>query len=161
MIATVTYVVKNFACGGLFSILYFNFVHDSIHYFCANCDKFCRKISPAAGFCHFFGISISFTIPFIICVQNVSNALKNFACGGLFSFLYFNFVHDSVHYLCANSVQILLKNFACGGLSSLLYFNFVHDFINYLCTTVTIAVKKFRLRWAFLVIVFQFSSRFH
>src|SRR5437867_1775861 len=40
---TVTDAVTNFACGGLFSFLYFNFVHDSIHYLCANCDKFCKK----------------------------------------------------------------------------------------------------------------------
>src|SRR3989442_1024290 len=77
MIATVTYVVKNFACGGLFSILYFNFVHDSIHYFCADCGKFCRKISPAAGFFLYF-ISISFTIPLIICVQTATNYVMEF-----------------------------------------------------------------------------------
>src|SRR5437867_13245620 len=43
MFATVTNVVKNFACGGFFSFLYFNFVHDFIHYLCANCDKCCKK----------------------------------------------------------------------------------------------------------------------
>src|SRR3989442_15951644 len=43
MFATVTNVVKNFACGELFSFLYFNFVHDFIHYLCANCDKCCKN----------------------------------------------------------------------------------------------------------------------
>src|SRR3989442_15369280 len=77
MFATVTYVVKNFACGGLFSLLYFNSVHDSVHYLCANCDKFCKKNSPAADFSRSC-ISISFTIPFIICVQTVTNSVKKF-----------------------------------------------------------------------------------
>src|SRR3989442_15621342 len=43
MFATATDVVKNFACGELFSFLYFNFVYDSIHYLCANCNKYCNK----------------------------------------------------------------------------------------------------------------------
>ena len=72
----------------------------------------------------------------------VTYVVKHFACGGLSSLLYLNFVHDSVHYLCANCDKFCQKNFACGGLSSLLYFNFIHDFINYLYTTVTNVVNK-------------------
>ena len=68
---------------------------------------------------------------------------KNFACGGLSSLLYFNFVHDSI-IICVRLWQMLLKKkFACGGLSSLLYFNFVQDFIIYLCTIVKMLLKNF------------------
>src|SRR3989442_1725628 len=91
MFATVTYVVKNFACGGLFSLLYLNFVHDSIHYLCANCDKFCKKISPAAGFFWFFFFLNFFTIFFLFFVPNLLNSLKKFALGGTFSFFFFFF----------------------------------------------------------------------
>src|SRR3989442_5901287 len=55
-----------------------------------------------------------------------------------------------------------VKNFiVCGELSSILLFNFVHNFINYMRAIVTMAVKKFRLRRAFVNPAFQFRSRYH
>ena len=67
-------------------------------------------------------------IPFIICVQIVTNSVEKFSLRRAFLvFLYFDFVHDSIRYLCAKCVK---------------------------CS------KKFRLRWTFIVLVFQFRSRF-
>src|SRR5437867_12862738 len=56
MFATVTDVVKNFACGGLFSFLHLNFVHDSIYYLCANCDKCCKEKFSCGGLSVFIPI---------------------------------------------------------------------------------------------------------
>src|SRR4051812_11850648 len=53
----------------------------------------------------------------------VRDIVKIFDCGGLFSFLYFNFLHDPIHYLCANCEKFCVKKFASGGLSALLNFN--------------------------------------
>src|SRR6266403_1359561 len=70
-------------------------------------------------------------ICFIICMQTVTNGVKNFACGGLFSFLYFTFAHDFINCMFT-TVTDVVKNFACGVLFSFLSFNFVHDLIHYL-----------------------------
>ena len=51
--------------------------------------------------------------------------VKNFAGGGLLSFLNFNLVHDFIHYLCANGDKCC-KKIDCGGLSAFLYFNFAN-----------------------------------
>src|SRR3989442_15289970 len=49
--------------------------------------------------------------------------LKNFACGGLSTFLHFNFVHDSIKYLCA-TLTVVVKNFPCAQAFVLLVFQF-------------------------------------
>src|SRR3989442_750957 len=69
------------------------------------------------------------------------NFLKNFACGELSPFMYFNFAQNFINYLCA-TVTNFVKNFASGELSPFLYFNFVQNFIIYLCATVTSSVEK-------------------
>src|SRR3989442_11319561 len=43
-------VVKKFRLRWASSFLYFNFLHDSIHYFCANCNKFCKKFRLRRAF---------------------------------------------------------------------------------------------------------------
>ena len=59
---------KNFACGGLSSLLSFYFVQDSINYFYATVTNVVNKIWPAAVFRRSC-ISISLTISLIICVR--------------------------------------------------------------------------------------------
>src|SRR3989442_1388983 len=99
-------LLKNVACSGLSSLLYFNVVDDFINFLCETVTyvvkNFARdvlslllnfvqdfincmfatvtdvvKISPAAGLCHSC-VSISFTILFIICMQTVTNVAKKF-----------------------------------------------------------------------------------
>ena len=146
--------VKKFICDGL-SLLRISF---SFTIPLVSCDKFCKKISPAAVFRRSY-ISISFMISLFICVWllQIKFCLPRAFIAPVG---YFNFVHDSINYLYA-TVTNSVKKFPCGGLSPLLDFNSVHDFINYLCTTVINSVKKFRLLRSFVAPIFQFRSWFH
>ena len=63
-------VKKKFACGGLSSLLHFNFVHDFINYLCAST------------------------------VTKFNTVKKNSTHGGHSSLLSFNFVHNVINYLC-------------------------------------------------------------
>src|SRR5437899_198225 len=69
--------------------MYFTFDHDFINCMFATVTDVVKN-SPAVGFSRSC-ISISFTIPFIICVQTMTNAVRKFACGGLSVLLYLNF----------------------------------------------------------------------
>ena len=89
-----------------------------------------------------------FTIPLIICVRPVTNAVKKcFASGGLSSLLNF--------YL----IQFQFLNLSLYIFKAIYY---VHDYMNYFCATLSNAVKKFHLRRAFGASVFfnfkQFSA---
>src|SRR6267154_92271 len=105
----------------------------------------CISISLSFNFCIYLYIylrldkAISFTILLIICVQ-LTNAEKNFACGGLSSLMYFNFIKFEFLYLSL----YIFKAIYC-----------VYYSINYFCVTVANAVKKFRMRRAFIASVFQ------
>src|SRR5437879_4975508 len=99
MFATVTDVVKNFACGGLFSFLYFNFAHDFINCLLATVTDVVKKFRLRPVFlvlvCQFLSRLIHYLY------ANCENCCKkNFACGGLSSLLYFNFVYNFINYLC-------------------------------------------------------------
>ena len=127
---------------------YFNFVHESIifiNYFYATVTNSVKKISPAAGLQSSY-LSISFKSSLFICVRLSQIPLKNFACGGLSSLLYFNFVHDSINYLCTIVTNVVNK-FRLRRSLSLLSFNLFHDSINYLHATVTDVVKNFDRHW--------------
>src|SRR5437867_4305247 len=105
---TVTNVVKNFACGGLSLLLYFNFVHGFINYLCTIVTNAVKKFTCG-------GLSLLLYFNFVHGFINylctiVTNAVKNFACGELSLLLYFNFVHDFIRYLCANCDKCCKKN---------------------------------------------------
>ena len=111
-------LLKNFACGGLLSLIYFNFVHDSIifiNYFNTTVTNSVKKFRLRRAFFRSC-ISISFKISLFICVRLWQILLKRIACGGLSSLLFFKFVNNFITYLCA-TVTDVVKNFIRDGLS--------------------------------------------
>src|SRR2546425_12331265 len=109
-------LLKNFACGRLsflyftpryitiyitiyhyISLLYFNFVHDSISYLCTTVTNAVKKNFACGGLSSL--LYFNFVEGFIIFLCTiVKMLLKNFSCGGLLFFLHFHFAQDFFAY---------------------------------------------------------------
>src|SRR2546425_13283927 len=89
-------LLKNFACGRVFSFLYVNFVHDLIHYLYANCDKCCKQNFACGGLSSLLYFNFVYNFINYLCATVTVFVKKNpprwVSCNFFFIFVIFLFI---------------------------------------------------------------------